>query len=76
MKYFKLHLIRHGLTQGNLDGLYVGSGTDLPLCPGGRAQLEALKQDFSYPQVDTVFCSPLRRCLETAKQYFAEHDLL
>ena len=70
MKYFKLHLIRHGLTQGNLDGLYVGSGTDLPLCPGGRAQLEALKRDFAYPQVDTVFCSPLRRCLETADILF------
>ena len=32
MKSYQLHLIRHGLTQGNLDGLYVGSGTDLPLC--------------------------------------------
>ena len=42
MKYYKLHLIRHGLTQGNLDGRYIGSGTDLPLCAEGRAQLEEL----------------------------------
>ena len=37
MKTFKLHLIRHGLTSGNLQGLYIGSGTDIPLCDEGRA---------------------------------------
>ena len=30
MKTFKLHLIRHGMTAGNLQGLYIGSGTDNP----------------------------------------------
>ena len=47
MLYFKLHLIRHGLTQGNLDGRYIGSGTDLPLCEEGRAQLAQLKARFA-----------------------------
>ena len=46
MKYYKLHLIRHGLTEGNLQGLYIGSGSDLPLCAEGRAQLKTLKKDF------------------------------
>ena len=59
MKTFKLHLIRHGITAGNLQGLYIGSGTDLPLCDEGRAQLADLKERFDYPQVDTVFSSPL-----------------
>ena len=36
MQYYKLHLIRHGLTAGNLDGRYIGSGTDLPLCDEGQ----------------------------------------
>ena len=27
MKTFKLHLIRHGMTAGNLQGLYIGSGS-------------------------------------------------
>ena len=31
MKTFKLHLIRHGMTAGNLQGLYIGSGTDIPV---------------------------------------------
>ncbi len=61
MKTFKLHLIRHGLTSGNLQGLYIGSGTDIPLCDEGRAQLAELKERFEYPQVDTVFSSPLMR---------------
>ena len=39
MKTFKLHLIRHGMTAGNLQGLYIGSGTDIPLCDEGREQL-------------------------------------
>ena len=55
MKTFKLHLIRHGITAGNLQGLYIGSGTDIPLCDEGRAQLADLKERFEYPQVDTVF---------------------
>jgi Fructose-2,6-bisphosphatase len=82
MKTFKLHLIRHGLTAGNLQGLYIGSGTDIPLCDEGRAQLAELKERFEYPQVDTVFSSPLMRAVETANilfpnatHQFSVHDL-
>ena len=67
MLYFKLHLIRHGLTQGNLDGRYIGSGTDLPLCSEGRAQLQALTEQFAYPAAGVVFTSPLLRAVQTAE---------
>lgn len=70
MKYYKLHLIRHGLTAGNLQGLYIGSGTDLPLCDEGRAQLQELKDTFDYPQVPLVFTSPLLRATQTADLLF------
>ena len=70
MKYYKLHLIRHGLTAGNLDGRYIGSGTDLPLCDEGRAQLEDLKRQFAYPQVPLVFSSPMLRATQTAEILF------
>ena len=56
-------LIRHGMTQGNREKRYVGSGTDEPLCSEGIAQL---KQNY-YPIVKYVYCSPMRRCLETAE---------
>lgn len=67
MNYCKLHLIRHGLTRGNLEGLYIGSGTDLPLCAEGRRQLAQLKDQFEYPQAELVFVSPLLRAKETAE---------
>lgn len=67
MLYFKLHLIRHGLTQGNLDRRYIGSGTDLPLCEEGRAQLAQLKARFAYPAAEVVFTSPLLRATQTAE---------
>lgn len=72
MKTFKLHLIRHGLTEGNLQGLYIGSGTDLPLCDEGRARLQQLRACFAYPSVDTVFSSPLARAVETANILFPD----
>ena len=56
-------LIRHGKTQGNLEGRYIGSRTDEPLCPEG---IEQLKQG-NYPKADWVYVSPMRRCIETAK---------
>lgn len=67
MKYFKLHLIRHGLTAANLEGRYIGSGTDLSLCEEGRTGLLELKREFEYPQVGLVFTSPLLRAKETAE---------
>ena len=78
MKTFKLHLIRHGLTRGNLEGLYVGGGTDLPLCDEGRHDLEVFKSRFVYPAPDTVFTSPLARAVETADLLFpaASHRLV
>ena len=66
-KDYKLHLIRHGLTDGKLEGRYIGSGTDLPLCGQGRTELSALKQQFAYPQVSLVFTSPLLRATQTAE---------
>ena len=78
MKTFKLHLIRHGLTRGNLEGLYVGGGTDLPLCDEGRHDLEVFKSRFVYPAPDTVFTSPLARAVEKADILFpaASHRLV
>lgn len=57
-----VYLIRHGLTKGNLEGRYIGGRTDEPLCPEGIAGLRAR----TYPHVERVFISPMRRCKETA----------
>lgn len=55
-------LIRHGATQGNLEGRYIGCRTDEPLCTEGIAELSRRR----YPPARRVFVSPMKRCLETA----------
>lgn len=57
-----VYLIRHGLTQGNLERRYIGSA-DQPLCPAGRKQL----QDLHPPAADKLYVSPMLRCRETAE---------
>ena len=42
MKTYTIHFIRHALTQGSLDGRYIGQ-TDEELCKEGIEQLEAMK---------------------------------
>ena len=75
MKTYKIHLIRHGFTQGNLDGRYIGV-TDLPLCPAGREQLEQLAAGARYPAVQKVYASPLKRAVETAQILYPEHRIV
>ncbi len=64
MKSYTIHLIRHGITQGNLLGQYIGR-TDLPLAKEGIAQLEKLKIRSPYPTAQVYYTSPLKRCLQT-----------
>lgn len=71
MQSYTIHLIRHGLTQGNLLGQYIGS-TDSSLCKEGIAELKKLKQNYDYPKAQAYFCSPLKRCKETMKILYPE----
>lgn len=75
MKNYYLYLIRHGLTQGNLDGKYIGQ-TDLSLCPSGSQTIRDLVSQEVYPEVGKVYSSPLARCLETAEIIYPEQKLM
>ena len=66
----ELILIRHGKTAGNLLGRYIGSRTDEPLCDEGREEL-AGKQ---LPEVERLYVSPMKRCVETAEILWPEFD--
>lgn len=59
---FRLVLLRHSFTEGNLKKRYIGT-TDEPLCPEG---VRFLKGHF-YPEAEHVFVSPMRRCVQTAR---------
>lgn len=62
-------LIRHGQTQSNLERRYTGS-TDHPLCPQGRAALEAVRP----PDADALYVSPMLRCRETAAILYPDRE--
>ena len=65
----KLWLIRHGMTEGNRHQRYIGV-TDEPLCEEGRILLS----NVTYPRVQALFVSPLRRCRETARILFGDQE--
>ena len=73
MKTFKIHLIRHGISEGSEEGLYIGH-TDAALTPMGKKQLTDMMSDYEYPAVDAVISSPLDRCLETAKILYPDRS--
>lgn len=75
MKNYYIYLIRHGITQGNLDGKYIGQ-TNLSLCPEGKRQIESYCADEVYPEVQKVYSSPLARCLETAEIIYPDNKLM
>ena len=61
-----LALIRHGVTQANKERRYLGK-TDESLSKEGIKILESYKMQKIYPDVEYLFTSPMKRCMETAK---------
>ena len=68
----QLYLIRHSMTAGNLKKRYIGR-TDESLCPEGIVLLKSYIQKNIYPEVQRVYVSPMKRCMETAKLIFKEN---
>ena len=66
MKTYKIHLIRHGMTDANIDGRYIGCKTDLPLSPEGVRELKDLRENLEYPDIEALYTSPMLRCKQTA----------
>ena len=50
MRNYKIYLIRNGLTQGALEGRYIGH-TDESLCEEGKKQL----QKFAFREISDLF---------------------
>lgn len=72
MKTCKIHLIRHGQTEANARGLYIGSRTDLPLSGAGVKRLLEMKQQFAYPEATRFYTSPMTRCKQTMKVLYPD----
>ncbi len=74
MRTYKLHLIRHGMTDGNLKGQYIGR-TELPILPEGVTTLNNLKQQIDYPSVERIYSSPMLRCRQTANIIYPGREI-
>lgn len=59
----RITFLRHGLTAPQQERRYCGH-LDAPLAPEGRRQIARLRRRRAWPPA--VFCSDLRRCVETA----------
>ena len=71
MKTYTIHLIRHGLTEGNEKGQYIGV-TDLPISTAGIKELERLRDADVYPPVQVCYSSPLLRCRQSLAVIYPE----
>ena len=62
----RLALARHGETVWHAENRYAGGGSDIDLTDRGRQQAAALAAWCRDYAPDAVFCSPVRRAVETA----------
>jgi probable phosphoglycerate mutase len=61
----RIYLIRHGATLLSAEDRFAGA-TDVDLSEEGRRQAEALALRLSDDHITAVYCSPMRRTIETA----------
>ena len=64
-KTTRLYLIRHGATQLTAEDRFSG-GTEIDLSDKGRWQVSCLAKRLADDQITAVYCSPMRRTVETA----------
>lgn len=74
MKTYTIHLIRHGMTEGNKVGRYVGS-TDASLCEEGIKEIKELKEKYEYRKPKLFFSSPMKRCIETLDILYGDEEI-
>lgn len=62
----RVYLIRHGATQLSLEDRFAGF-TDVELSEEGRWQAQRLAERLADDQISAIYCSPMRRTIETAR---------
>lgn len=64
----KILLVRHGETKSNREHRFIGGATDEPVSDEGKETLLQRR----YPLPESVYSSPMCRCLQTAEWIFGE----
>ncbi len=76
MRTLRIHLIRHGATDANFKGQYIGCKTDLPISPEGLNELRLLKESLEYPEVEILYSSPMLRCKQTGAVLYPDKEII
>lgn len=63
----ELFLIRHGEAEHNLNNVFAGGKVDDPLTTHGRKNTAELAKSLSNIRLDVIYCSSLKRSLESSK---------
>lgn len=74
MKTYKIYLIRHGLTEANEKGRYIGK-TDLALTKESVKELKDLRASYTYPSASVIYSGPLKRCVQTAQILYPGREI-
>ena len=67
-----LYLVRHGITQSNLEGRHLGQREE-DLTEKGRQQARDLAELLENENFDVIYTSPLRRARDTASEIAVYH---
>jgi broad specificity phosphatase PhoE len=70
----RLLLVRHGATTLSAEDRFAGA-TDIALSDEGRSQAAALAERLRDDPIKAIYCSPMRRTLETASIIAEPHGL-
>jgi broad specificity phosphatase PhoE len=70
----RLYLVRHGATVLSAEDRFAGA-TDVELSEEGRAQVKHLTSRLADDRITAVYCSPMRRTVETASLIARPHSL-
>ena len=70
----RVYLIRHGSTNLSAEDRFSG-GTEVDLSSEGRWQAECLARRLSDDHVSAIYCSPMRRTVQTAEIIGASYSL-
>lgn len=62
-----IYFTRHGEAQHNLDNVFAGGKVDDSLTTHGRKKTAELAKSFSNIHLDVIYCSSLKRSLESSK---------
>ena len=75
MTGYRISIIRHGMTEANEKGIYIGK-TDMPLSAKGASELASKMDEFDYPTVYRGVFLSAEKMYRNRRYTFPETELV